>query len=176
MSAEGAAPSECRASGPGQRQPSPGEMSKLQATKWYKSGMSETDESYKKQLQSSLGPLFARREINLVILFGSRVSGSYRSSSDLDLAILGDKELDTIELTNTVIHLLRFSDVDIVDLQRSSPTLAMVVARKGEVLYEREPGRFAVFCSLAARRYEDARKIRDAQRQSIRHFLHDRGL
>jgi uncharacterized protein len=151
-------------------------MSKLQAAKWYKSEMSAPAKSYKKQLQSSLGPLFGRPEINLVILFGSRVSGSHRSSSDLDLAILGDQELDTIELTNAVIQLLRFSNVDIVDLQRSSPTLAMVVAMKGEVLYEREPGRFAAFCSLAARRYEDARKIRDAQRESIRHFLHDRGL
>jgi hypothetical protein len=49
--------------------------------------------------------------------------------------------LDTIELTNTVIRLLRSYEADIVELQRLSPTLTMVAAKKGEALYERNGAR-----------------------------------
>ncbi len=127
-------------------------------------------------LERRLRPLFERPEVQLVILFGSRAGKRFRASSDLDLAILGDRVLDTVELTNFIMQSLHFSEVDVVDLRRCSPTLALMAAGRGRLLHEREPGRFAAFCSLALRRFEDARKLRDAQKDSIRNFLAQRGL
>jgi uncharacterized protein len=127
-------------------------------------------------LQKKLRPLFERSEIQLVILFGSRAEERSRHSSDLDVAILGEGPLDTVELTNLLMTLLDFSEVDVVDLRRCSPTLAMVAGSRGRVLFEREAGRFAAFCSLTLRRFEDARKLREAQKVSIRSFLAQRGL
>jgi predicted nucleotidyltransferase len=128
------------------------------------------------QLPEKLQPLFRRPDIRLVVVFGSRVSGQVRKSSDLDIAILGDRPLDTVDLTNLVMQLVGFSEVDMVDLSRCSPTLAMIVATRGKVLCERAPGDFASFCSLSLRRYEDARKMRAAQKEAILNFLRRRGL
>ncbi len=80
------------------------------------------------KLKEKLTPLFERPEVRLVLVFGSRVSGQVRPSSDLDIAVLAERRLDTVWLTNLMSRLVRFSDVDLVDLGRCSPTLAMVVA------------------------------------------------
>lgn len=137
--------------------------------------MSAVDFSPEK-VRMELVPVFERPEVRLVVLFGSRVSGRLRRSSDLDLAVLADHPIDSVDLTNSITQLLHFPDVDVVDLARCSPTLAMVVATRGKVLYERALGDFASFCSLSLRRYEDARKMRAAQKEAILNFLRRRGL
>jgi hypothetical protein len=45
-----------------------------------------------------------------------------------------------------------------------------------KVLYEREPGIFNEFASLAFREYIDTKKLRDVQAISIKHFLRERGM
>jgi hypothetical protein len=65
----------------------------------------------------------------------------------------------------------RTSRLDLVDLRRAGPLIAFEVARSGVVLFERSPALFRQFQSLAARRYADTKKLRDAQRRSIEVFL-----
>lgn len=89
---------------------------------------------------------------------------------------MGDEPLDLLALTNEVIRLTHRNDVDVVDLRRISPLVAMEVARHGRLLYERTPGLYVEFCSLAHRRYADTAKLREAQRQVITMFLRERGL
>jgi predicted nucleotidyltransferase len=128
------------------------------------------------ELVNQLAPLCARPDIQLVILFGSAARGKMHPRSDLDLAILADQPLDLIELTNQVTCLTHINDVDLVDLRRASPLLAMEVVRHGRVLHERSPGLYAQFCSLAYRRYVDTAKLREGQKQVIASFLRERGV
>ncbi len=128
------------------------------------------------QLKERLAPLCANPDVELVILFGSAVSGTTHPESDLDVAIQGRQPLDVVETTNQVIRLLRTDRVDVVDLRRASPLLMMEIARGGMLLYEREPGLYVAFCSLAHRRYVDTAKLRAAQREAIQHFLRARGV
>ncbi len=44
------------------------------------------------------------------------------------------------------------------------------------ILYEREPGMFNEFYSLAFRIYVDTSKLRDVQAKAIQQFLKTRGL
>ncbi len=78
-------------------------------------------------------------------------------------------------MTNLVTQLLHVNTVDLVDLRRATPLLMMEVARGGHLLYERMPGGYATFCSLAHRRYVDTAKLRVGQRETIRQFLRERG-
>jgi predicted nucleotidyltransferase len=128
------------------------------------------------ELVNQLAPLCARPDIQLVILFGSAATGRMHGRSDLDLAILGDEPLDLIDLTNQVMILTHRNEADVVDLRRTSPLLAMEVARSGRPLYERSRGLYAQFCSLAYRRYVDTAKLREAQKAAIASFLRERGL
>lgn len=128
------------------------------------------------QVRERLAPLFANPDIDLVIVFGSAVSGQTHAGSDLDLAVKGRQPLDLVSLTNEIIRLLHTNTVDVVDLRRASPLLMMEVVRDGHLLYERAPGTYAGFCSLAHRRYVDTMKLRLAQREAIQRFLHARGV
>ena len=128
------------------------------------------------QLKDQLAPLCANPAIQLVILFGSAVKGPTHGRSDLDLAILGKEPLDIVDLTNRVMALLHTTRVDVVDLRRASPLLAMEVIKGGRLIYERQPGQYAAFCSLAHRRYVDTAKLRAAQKEAIARFIHARGL
>ena len=70
----------------------------------------------------------------------------------------------------------KVTDVTASDLRRASPLLAFQIASTGLVLFERSAGLFRQFQSLAARRYADTRKLREAQRRAIQVFLHHEGL
>jgi predicted nucleotidyltransferase len=113
----------------------------------------------------------ARREgYRLAVLFGSHARGE-RTPRDVDLAIRGSGPLDTLALTNELIRELGYQPVDLCDLLTADALLQALVARDGVPLYEETAGEFDRFSSLAARRFADTRKFRDAERARIRDFL-----
>jgi len=127
-------------------------------------------------IKDKLAPLFKDRGIKLVLLFGSAVLGNVHKESDIDLAFLFDRPVDILSLTNRVIRFLHADNIDVVDLRRASPLLKFSVVKNGRVLYEKLPGMFNEFYSLAFRMYVDTKKLRDAQEISINHFLREKGL
>lgn len=128
------------------------------------------------KIREALRPLFQRPGLQLALVFGSRSAGRAGKGSDLDLAVLADSPIDPVKVTNEVMRLLHFNEIDVVDLRRTSPLLAMEVMRKGEVLFEKEPGTYPQVYSLIFRRYADTRKLREARKSSIQQFLSERGL
>jgi len=111
----------------------------------------------------------------LVVLFGSVARGE-PAPADLDIAVLPAKgdSLDCIAFTNRLIQAVSVQSVDVSDLSHAEPVLMMLVARDGIPLYEAEPGEFALFASLAARRFADTRKFRVAEHQEIHDYLAER--
>ena len=128
------------------------------------------------EVRNKLSPLFQDKGLQLVVLFGSVASGKVHKRSDIDLAFLFDKQADILALTNHVIRLLHNDQVDVVDLRRASPLLKYSAVKSGRLLYERAPGIFNEFYSLAFRRYVDTKKLRDAQAVAIQQFLKARGF
>lgn len=128
------------------------------------------------EVKERLAPIFKDRGLKLVLVFGSVATGAIHKQSDIDIAFLFEGRVDILELTNKVIRLLRTDNVDIVDLGRASPMLRFSAAKGCKVIYERSPGVFSEFYSLAFRMYVDTKKLRDAGRVLIKDFLHSRGL
>ncbi|MBI5559922.1 MAG: nucleotidyltransferase domain-containing protein [Deltaproteobacteria bacterium] len=128
------------------------------------------------EIKERLAPMFGDKGLNLVIVFGSVVTGKTHKRSDIDLAFLFENRVDILDLTNKVIRLLKTDNVDVVDLGRASPLLKFSAVKNGKVIYEREQGIFSDFYSLAFRRCVDTKKLRDAGSVMIRDFLHSRGL
>lgn len=127
-------------------------------------------------IRERLSPLFMEEGLQLILLFGSHVSGKMHKQSDIDVAVLFDRPVDILALTNKVIKLLHTNNVDVVDLSRASPLLKFAVAKNGTLIYEREVGVFNQFYSLAFRIYADTKKLREAQKSVISAFLTARGL
>ncbi len=127
-------------------------------------------------IKDRLAPLFDDEALSLIILFGSIASGTVHAQSDVDIAFLYDSKVDILELTNRVSRLLGTDRVDVVDLRHAAPLLKFAAAKTGKIVYERSPGVFSDFYSLAFRRYVDTKKLRDAQEGSVKMFLAERGL
>ena len=114
-----------------------------------------------------VAPEVARlRGYRLVLLFGSAARGAPHPE-DLDLGIIAEGVLEPVEAANAFIEALRTQHVDIVDLRRTDPLVAMVAAREGRVLYEAREGEFARFASLAARRYADTAGFRQREHHDL---------
>ena len=93
--------------------------------------------------------------IRLAVLFGSAASGRARPDSDVDIAVLGEHELDAgaeSRLART-LSLATGRNVDLIRLQRASTLLKWQIASKGVPLVERTPGEFARFRAMAASEY-----------------------
>lgn len=105
----------------------------------------------------------------LVLLFGSATHSP--APEDLDLGLLGEGAPDVVGATNALTRALGAQAVEVVDLARANPLLLMLAARDGVALYEGSPGEFARFASLAARRYADTHKFREAEQQEVLDFI-----
>lgn len=128
------------------------------------------------EIKERLVPVFEDKGLKLVLLFGSVAAGAVHKKSDIDIAFLYEGSVDILELTNRVISLLRTDNIDVVDLGRASPLLMFSAAKDSKVIFEKTPGVFSEFYSIAFRRYVDTKKLRDAGRIAIKAFLHTRGL
>ena len=110
-------------------------------------------------------------ELMLVVLFGSTVRGRASARSDVDVAVLADGAADLDAVYMALAPRLRATRLDLVDLAHAGPLLHFEVARHGRLLFERSPGIFRQFQSLAFRRYADTKRLRDAQQRAIQVFL-----
>jgi predicted nucleotidyltransferase len=128
------------------------------------------------EIRERLVPLFKEEGLQLILVFGSVVTGTLHGKSDIDLAFLFDRPVDIVSITNSVIRLLHTDNVDVIDLKKASPLLKYSAAEKGRPLYEKSPGMFNEFYSLAFRMYVDTKKLREARVRGIKHFLEMRGL
>ena len=115
-------------------------------------------------------------DLGLLVLFGSAAKGRARAQSDVDLGAQCDGPADLDSLYLAIAPRLGTDRLDVVDLRRAGPLLAFEVARAGRLLFERHPGTFRQFQSLASRKYADTVMLRQAQRRAIHVFLEREGL
>ena len=87
------------------------------------------------KITEALRPLMRRPDVQLIILFGSAARGDTHRDSDIDVGILAVEAFDPIGMTNEISGYLGTSRVDVVDLRRASPLLALEALRHGRLLY-----------------------------------------
>jgi predicted nucleotidyltransferase len=83
--------------------------------------------------------------LRLLVLIGSRATGSEHAGSDWDVGVLGDQGLDLPSVRADLVDRLGTDDVDLVDLSSASAVLRRDAAASGVALVEREPDGFVAF-------------------------------
>ncbi|MFQ6015086.1 MAG: nucleotidyltransferase domain-containing protein [Anaerolineae bacterium] len=119
--------------------------------------------------REKLAEIARKYDLDLVVLFGSRVKGRAVPGSDVDLAVRFvkrdwgnvDLELDLIGELNQAVG--GQGEIDVAFLNGASPLLLFEVACSGDPLYQREPDTFTLFKSYAALRYYDHNKFFDLE-------------
>ena len=113
--------------------------------------------------------LVAQAEAYAVILFGSYGTGRVHSGSDIDIAFLGDKKLDSYEvfMLAQVLACRVGKDVDLIDLQAASTVMRAQIISRGKILYCRDHGRRAEFFIRALKEYALLNEERETVLRSI---------
>ena len=92
--------------------------------------LDEIEQKIKKILIDKLSP-------KLIYIFGSIITNRVRNDSDIDIAILTDKNIDEYQLymmSQQLADDLK-REVDIVDLKRASTVFKAEVLRNGKLIY-----------------------------------------
>lgn len=125
-------------------------------------------------LASKAHPLFRENGVVLAYLFGSQARGRAGRHSDVDVAVLLDRQVPPeewsrvqVRLTNALMDLFHRNDVDVVILNRACPLLAQQVLRYGRCLYAESAAVRVRFAVETLHRYEDTRNLRRIRR----HYL-----
>jgi uncharacterized protein len=108
--------------------------------------------------------------VRVAILFGSRATGTARSSSDFDIGILPcdpDLTLHTELGLAATLSSIAGREVDLVRLDADDPLLGREVARQGRCLFEAEPGLFAAYRASAMACWLDFDEVSAPHRQQF---------
>jgi len=103
-----------------------------------------------------------KERVVLVYLFGSEVRGTSHKESDVDIGILLDKKVDPKDYLGSEGRLIEFfsgiflkKEINIVNLNISSPLLKQVAILEGKLLYLRSETDRILFQIKILREYED---------------------
>jgi uncharacterized protein len=121
-------------------------------------------------IKSKIATLATVYNLDMVVLFGSQVTGKTHAESDVDIAYYSDTKLDfnqEVSLNTDLIDVFRNDNVSLVNLKTASPLLAKEVVSKGVVLYATSPSLFSQVYAYVLRIYEEARPLFELRR----HYL-----
>ncbi|TVR28027.1 MAG: nucleotidyltransferase domain-containing protein [Nitriliruptor sp.] len=111
------------------------------------------DETALRRLRDRLADM---EQLRLLVLHGSRASGTQHENSDWDLGYLATAPLDPGELHLQVTDALATEAVDLVDLDRASALLRFRAARDGKPVVARPQGAWTEFVLAATHFWCDA--------------------
>lgn len=121
------------------------------------------------QLQQAAAYLEERFGLDALWLFGSEARGEVTAESDVDLAALfsiRSRPEDVLDAAAEMATRLG-REVDLVDLERASPILAMQVLRHGELVVDHGPRHRHAFFSRTVSMYEDLKIVRRPMEQAL---------
>ncbi|MFZ2970778.1 MAG: nucleotidyltransferase domain-containing protein [Minisyncoccia bacterium] len=98
--------------------------------------------------------------LELVLLFGSRVSGRIRKDSDFDIAYLSRKNLDlTLESQMSVelAKLFKSENIDLVNLKNAKPLIYYSIFNECQVIFEINPMIFSALRVYSFKKYIENR-------------------
>jgi len=125
-----------------------------------------------KEIKSLLLP---RKEIMLAYLYGSSVKGTSRPYSDVDIAILLDKNMSVeegpygyrAELLAILMKALRINRIDLTILNDAPPFLKFQVIRYGRVILIRSEAKRINFHVETIAKYNDVKRLMDTHYQYL---------
>ncbi len=101
--------------------------------------------------------------IDLIMLFGSAMSGTRPRDLDLAVGFRYGEPRDFLATVNALEELIPGDHLDIMDLDRAGPVARERALRSGRVLYQRNPAAFFEREIGAVKEYMETRHLREAQ-------------
>lgn len=113
----------------------------------------------KKELLEKIAQKYS---IELILLFGSRISGEIHKESDFDIAYLSKRNLDLMEEAKLICDLMpifKSEKIDLVNLKKALPLLLFAITDHCQVLYEKNPLIFPTLRVYAFKKYIETKPL-----------------
>lgn len=123
------------------------------------------------QIDRIVDVLDRRFGLDALWLYGSEAQGTAKPDSDVDLAALFRQRAEPLDVfdARTDLEEILHREVDLVDLDQTSPILGMQVLQHGQLLVDRDPGRRHAAYGRILSLYEDVKIIRrEVERELFR--------
>lgn len=114
------------------------------------------------QINRVVDLLDRRFGLDTLWLYGSEAQGTAKPDSDVDLAGLFRRRTEPLEVfdARTDLEEILHREVDLVDLDQTSPVLGMQVLKHGHLLIDRNPNRRHNAYGRLLDLYEDVKLLR----------------
>lgn len=112
--------------------------------------------------------------LELLVLFGSQVTGKTHKESDYDIGYLSSRKLsieDEGRMINALLPVVDQYDeriVNLVNVKKAPPLLLYSLTSQAQVLFESEPTRFARLRAFAYKQYVETKPMREEKYRRMR--------
>ncbi|HEX9722318.1 MAG TPA: nucleotidyltransferase domain-containing protein [Candidatus Paceibacterota bacterium] len=124
--------------------------------------------------KSKLEKVAQKYQLELVLLFGSQVTGKTHKESDYDVAYLGQRKLSFEEQLRLDVDLMPVfgSDrVDIVDIRKANPLLLKQIFANHQILLCKDKKRYYLSKIYAAKKYREALPLFLLEELAVKRFI-----
>ncbi|MFQ5661823.1 MAG: nucleotidyltransferase domain-containing protein [Candidatus Paceibacteria bacterium] len=111
------------------------------------------------QKKEKIEQIAQKYSLELVLLFGSQITGKTHKESDYDIGYLSKKNLDIGDEGNLIIDLLPIVEkrderiINLVNIKKASPLLLYAITTQAQVLYEKSSISFAKLRAYGFKKY-----------------------
>src|SRR5258708_39379336 len=128
--------------------------SKIQMTERIKANHPRVDI---KEVRPKIADLASKHKLLMEVLFGSQVTDRIHPNSDIDIAVMPDRQwnLNVDELCGELTAVFGTNNVDLAVLTHAHPLLWWQVARDGILVYSRNERDWPLFKTRAMKSYSD---------------------
>lgn len=109
--------------------------------------------------------LAQKYSLELLLLFGSRVSGKTHQESDYDIAYLSKRKFSLDKQGRLIMDLLPLIGeyderlINLVNIKKASPLLLYAMTTNSLVLFEKKPASFACLRAYAFKKYIETKPL-----------------
>lgn len=123
--------------------------------------------------QSQLNKIGKKYQVELIIIFGSQISGKTHQTSDFDIGVLRKKDLTMNQYSDLLsnfcqIFKVKQDKIDISELKNASSLLLKEAANKSMILYQKSPESFINFYLQSYKRYLDEAKLYELEHNYLK--------
>jgi|SRR3989304_5554389 len=113
---------------------------------------------------------------DIIFLFGSIISDSFRDDSDVDIGIYFESgQYDKNSVCDTIMDFFRTERIDIAFLNEASPLLLYQVVKKGELMAYKSYPKMVEFQLRCLKKYWETSKFRKMKEQVLRDYIERMG-
>ncbi|SHJ54540.1 type VII toxin-antitoxin system MntA family adenylyltransferase antitoxin [Paramaledivibacter caminithermalis] len=127
------------------------------------------------KLKPKLNRIVSFYNIKLMYVFGSYAKDKNNKNSDLDIAVLLEKEYNPIVKLNIIgdlVEIFKRDDIDLVILNDANPVLRHQIIKHGKILYEDSEETKVNFEVKVLKEYMDMEHFRKTQMKYINQWFH----